>query len=509
MDRKTLLAVVLSVVIWIGWQKFYIEPRYGKPGAPIAVTNSTSGTTNPTSTNQEAVAKAVTTQAANIPLENKKLALKNAEVILTNGGQSLQSWNVDPYSQNLQTITHQDGQIELAFDQQEFAYINQAHCQWVSDTSCVYQDEKIKLTKNFKPLETARTLEMTVNVEFKQTKPNFLFVSLSNLSPADDIEPRDRQLTYYTQQKVEHQNVKDSKANVEVQTAVKWIGANSRYFLLAIVPQLAGNTTVGEPKGLFQPTLPNAGKMNLVFPINGKEITLPMKVYFGPKEIPSLKAVDPTLEQSVDFGFFTVIAYPILMALRWIYGVVHNYGVAIILLTILIKILTFPLTYKGMKSMKKMSVIQPQIQALKEKYGDDKEGFNREMLTLMKSGGYNPVAGCLPIFLQMPIFFALYRVLYSSIELYQAPFMFWIQDLSLKDHYFVTPILLTIVMFIQQKMTPPSPGMDPAQQKMLQWMPVMFGVFMVTLPSGLTLYMLTNTIVSILQQKMINSKLTT
>lgn len=219
-----------------------------------------------------------------------------------------------------------------------------------------------------------------------------------------------------------------------------------------------------------------------------------------------MKTVHSSLDHAVDFGWLTPLAYGILHFMKWLFSFLGNYGVAIIVLTVVLKILLYPLTYKSMKSMKKMSVIQPQIQKLRERYKDDKEALNREMLQLMKTQGYNPVAGCLPMLVQMPIFFALYQVLYSSFELYQSPFALWIQDLSKQDPWYVTPVILTGVMFLQQRLTPTTTT-DPAQQKMIQWMPVIFGVFMLGLPAGLTIYMLTNAVVSIIQQLMLNKKL--
>ena len=192
--------------------------------------------------------------------------------------------------------------------------------------------------------------------------------------------------------------------------------------------------------------------------------------------------------------------------MKWINTFVHNWGISIILLTLLIKLLTFPLTYKSMKSMKKIAKLQPQMNALKEKHKDDKEALNREMITFMKTQGYNPVAGCLPIVIQMPVFFALYRVLYSSIELYQAPFFGWIHDLSIKDPFYITPVLLTGLMWFQQKITP-STATDPMQAKMLQYMPLFFGLMMLNLPAGLTVYMLINAAASIVQQQYLNRRL--
>ena len=216
--------------------------------------------------------------------------------------------------------------------------------------------------------------------------------------------------------------------------------------------------------------------------------------------------MDPALDNTVDFGWFTVFAYPLLNILKWFNQFVHNYGVAIILLTVLLKVALYPLTYKSMKSMKEMAKLQPQLAKVREKYKDDKEALNREMLSLMRTHGYNPAAGCLPMVIQMPIFFALYRVLYSSIELFHAPFAFWIQDLSSRDPFYVTPIFLAGTMFIQQKLTP-STATDPSQQKMMQMMPLIFGFMMLNLPAGLTLYMLVNALAGIVQQLIMNKKL--
>jgi YidC/Oxa1 family membrane protein insertase len=220
----------------------------------------------------------------------------------------------------------------------------------------------------------------------------------------------------------------------------------------------------------------------------------------------SLRAVDPILSDTIDFGWTTFIAVPLLQALKWLHTFVKNYGLAIIILTFAIKMLLFPLTYKSTKSMSKIAHLQPQLNALREKYKDDKEKLNTEMMKFMKTNGYNPVGGCLPILLQMPIFFALYRVLFNSMELYQAPFILWIHDLSRPDPFFITPVLLTGLMYVQQKLTPTAAA-DPAQQKMLQFMPLMFGVFMIALPAGLNIYMVVNSATTIVQQWVLTHKM--
>jgi len=197
-----------------------------------------------------------------------------------------------------------------------------------------------------------------------------------------------------------------------------------------------------------------------------------------------------------------VLASPLLVMLRWFHGLTGNYGIAIILLTMMVRIVLFPLTYKGMVSMKRMSKLQPKIKAMREKYKDNKEKINREMMDMYKRYKVNPLGGCLPIALQIPIFFALYSALLGAIELRHSPFLGWITDLSSADPLYITPVLMGASMFFQQRMTPTA--MDPTQQKILMWMPVIFTAFMFNFPAGLTLYWLTSNMLSVLQQLIIN-----
>ncbi|MGZ3712666.1 MAG: membrane protein insertase YidC, partial [Bdellovibrionota bacterium] len=286
----------------------------------------------------------------------------------------------------------------------------------------------------------------------------------------------------------------------------RWLGLDTRYFVMALVPEGNWKEMTGAQVA-HDETRPPAVRGTLVFPTDGKKaISFSTKIYFGPKHMESLRSVDPILADAIDFGWTSFLAVPLLQALKWLYTFVHNYGLAIIVLTFGIKMLLFPLTYKSQKSMSKIAHLQPQLTALREKYKDDKEKLNTEMMKFMKTNGYNPVGGCLPILLQMPIFFALYRVLFNSMELYQAPFALWIHDLSRPDPFFITPILLAGLMFVQQKLTPTATA-DPAQQKMLQFMPLMFGFFMLALPAGLNIYMVVNSATTIIQQWVLTHKM--
>ena len=220
--------------------------------------------------------------------------------------------------------------------------------------------------------------------------------------------------------------------------------------------------------------------------------------FAGPKSFDLLNKVDPRLGGVIDYGMFAVIARPLLWLMKFFNGLVHNYGLAIILLTLLVRALVMPFNIYSFKSMKVMQRLQPEMKALKEKYKDDPAQQNLKVMELMKANKANPVGGCLPMLLQLPVFFALYQTLGQSIELYREPFVFWIHDLSFRDPYFVLPVLMGITMFIQQKITPSN--MDPQQAKIMQFMPVMFSIFMVSLPSGLTLYIFISTLFGITQQ---------
>lgn len=232
----------------------------------------------------------------------------------------------------------------------------------------------------------------------------------------------------------------------------------------------------------------------------GQDFSLEYDAFVGPKSFNLLNAIDPMLAKIVDFGHYTSwFARQIFKLLTFLQSHIGNWGLAIIALTLLVRLLVLPFNVYSYKSMRKMQVIQPQIQSLKERYKDDQQKQQAEMMKLMRENKVNPVGGCLPILLQFPIFVALYQVLGHSVELYQANFGLWIHDLSLKDPYYILPVLMGVTMFIQQKTTP-NATMDPAQAKVLLMMPVVFTFFMLALPSGLTLYMWVGALFSVAQQ---------
>ncbi len=231
--------------------------------------------------------------------------------------------------------------------------------------------------------------------------------------------------------------------------------------------------------------------------------SLKLHGYIGPKDWRVFESIHPDLVNAIEFGWFTFLAKPFFAVMLWINNYVVNWGWTIILFTLLVKLVLFPLSYKGMMSMNKMRDLAPKMKELKEKYGKDPQKMNQQMMELYRKHGANPMGGCLPMLLQIPVFFALYRVLLNADELQGAPWIGWITDLSDKDPYFILPILMGISMYFQQKITP-NTMTDPLQKKIFQWFPAIMTLFFLTFPSGLVLYWLTNNILSIAQQYYIN-----
>lgn len=239
----------------------------------------------------------------------------------------------------------------------------------------------------------------------------------------------------------------------------------------------------------------------LPFVVSSKEMRL--NAYIGPKEWKLFKSLDPRLTDAIEFGWFTFLSKPFFSVMLSIYNFVGNWGWAIVLFTLLVKLILFPLSYKGMMSMQKLKDLAPKMKEIKERYGKDPAKMNQQMMELYRKHGANPMGGCLPMLLQIPVFFALYRVLLNADELQGAGWILWINDLSRQDPYYVLPILMGVTMFIQQQITPNSMT-DPLQQKIFKWFPVIMTFFFLAFPSGLVLYWLTNNILSIAQQYYIN-----
>ena len=289
----------------------------------------------------------------------------------------------------------------------------------------------------------------------------------------------------------------------KVDEEIEFIGIEDNYFLSALTPQTGA-------EGVFRAVkLPQPGteaRKEIYASINAEGGKVAGKAFFGPKQAEVLERFG--LEKTLKFGMFGLISRFLLSALLWIYELTRNYGFAIIILTIVIKMLLYPLQHKSIVSMKKMQKVQPKMNAIRDRYkkaktdADQRQKMNVEMMKLYQVEGINPMSGCWPILLQLPILWGFYSLLSNAIELRGADFIGWISDLSQKDPYYITPILMTATMFIQQAMTPMS--VDPVQKKVFMMMPLIFGFIFKDFPSGLVLYWLVQNILTIIQQMIMN-----
>ena len=296
-------------------------------------------------------------------------------------------------------------------------------------------------------------------------------------------------------EKYDYDDLEDAPINIDVTDG--WIAILEHYFVTALVPAQTQKYhfyskilderryivgMYGDPKSIAA----------------GSSDSFDTKLYIGPKRQDLLRALAPNLDRTVDYGVLWFIGEPLFKLLQFLHNLIGNWGWAIIVLTILLKLFFYPLSAAGYRSMAKMRKVQPRMMSIKERYGDDRARMNQAMMELYKEEKINPLGGCLPILVQIPVFIALYWVLLESVELRQVPFTLWLTDLTAKDPYFVLPLLMGISMWVQQKLNPAP--MDPVQQKVMQVLPFVFTVFFAFFPAGLVLYWVVNNILSIIQQ---------
>jgi len=377
----------------------------------------------------------------------------------------------------------------------------------------------VEKTYSFSPETYLISLDVTIKNGSDQTFKDNLTLSLLKTSPENESRYGFEGPSALINNKLEQIKTKKIKKQDVYPGKLTWISVQDRYFMSAIMPDEAVDASmhlgINDDKILKNTYV----QPEQVIP-PGEQHVFKYKLFFGPKSMTVLKSVNYDLIKAVHFGMFDVIAKPCVWIMNFIYDFIPNYGVAIIILTILSKILLWPLGNKSYKSMAAMKRIQPLMAEIKEKYKDDKKKMNEEMMGLYKTYKVNPLGGCLPMVVQIPVFFALYRMLYEAIELRHAPFFGWINDLSAPDRLFrfdfsipfmqppygipVLTIIMGVTMFIQQKMSPPAG--DPTQAKMMMMMPIVFTVIFINFSSGLVLYWLVNNIISVAQQYYITKK---
>jgi YidC/Oxa1 family membrane protein insertase len=298
-------------------------------------------------------------------------------------------------------------------------------------------------------------------------------------------------------QKLAFSDIEKSKAQFSKNSEDGWIAMLQHYFFSAWLPRS------GMPREFYARRLEDGlYSVGVIVPVGAvataASATITVPLYAGPEEQEKLATIAPGLDLTIDYGWLTVIAVPLFWVLAWLNQWVGNWGVAIIVLTVIIKLLFYPLSAASYRSMAKMRVLAPKLQKLKDQYGEDRQRLQQAMMALYKTEKINPLGGCMPIVVQIPVFIALYWVLLASVELRHAPFMLWIDDLAAPDPWFILPILMAVTMWIQTSLNPEPP--DPVQAKMMKIMPIVFSVFFFFFPAGLVLYWLVNNVLSIAQQ---------
>jgi YidC/Oxa1 family membrane protein insertase len=356
---------------------------------------------------------------------------------------------------------------------------------------------KVVLTQKLSSTTVTKTITFdesgryTINVSLSEDKPYFI-TSGSHPVVESDMYTFKGVLIRKAEGNLEKIEDGDAEGNEQFIGATI-ISASNKYYTTTFYDFENGLSSYIN-KGYDENPLPFVkGNQNLT--ING---------YIGAKEYDTLKSIDPRLTDVIEYGFFTFISKPLFLFLKYIYSVIGNWGWAIVIVTLLIRLVLYPLTFKGMVSMNKLKELSPQIKEIQKKYKKEPQKMNAKMMQLYKKHGANPMGGCLPMLMQIPVFFAIYRVLLNTVELKHAPWIGWIHDLSVMDPLYILPVLMGASMFWQQRITPTN-FTDPMQEKIMKFLPVVFTFFFITFPAGLTLYWFVNNMFSVAQQYYVNS----
>ncbi len=562
-QKRLLLAVVLSVVVLVGYQTFFVKPP-PQDSQPLQVQNQQ---------NQNQSQQQVQQGASNVsdykapivpstPVERPESKFRTISIstplyniAISEYGAAVRRFELKKYKATnkpdspLKQLVSKDlasGMLTLDLERKSIPKLKNAvyTANISTDKTIVSQGSKsiefvfttprglvIKKTFTFR----ADSYMIDCDIVFQNGSDMSLNDSIVISTPGiydEEVKKRSRfafegpvvfvndEYTAIKPKNIEEQNTYSGK--------IGWSGYTERYFMTAVMPkpmqESSGEMVVNLDTKLKLSYVNELVTNDLIQTMDrldpGKQASYPFVFYMGPKSLKVLGQYDNSFKKAINFGFFNIIAKPLLITMNTIYNVIPNYGIAIILLTVLIKLIFWPLGTKSYKSMNKMKKVQPLMTELRAKYKNDKQRMNKEVMSLYKTYKVNPASGCLPMLVQMPIFFALYRMLYQAIELRHAPFFGWITDLSAPDRLFEFSFsipmmqaphglpMLTLVMgasfLLQQKMTPATG--DPMQAKMMMLMPIFMTVLFINFPAGLVLYMFVNNIISMGQQYYIQKK---
>jgi YidC/Oxa1 family membrane protein insertase len=540
MEKRLLLAAALSLAILMLWE--WIVPKPPKPVAPPIPTPSTSSASTdpgqpPSASSASAASPASATSASAVSSPQAEPAAVAPEsaaepttvtlandvfrATFTNKGAVLDSFVLTKYNDEqrhpLELVRSLPPELPrpLALD---FGKDAETTRRVANALFVVERESDRKVRFRFSDGKLAVTKEVTIeggylfDVKVSVAGPPYALLLGPGLRNPTDAERASRYVMPASAVGATTDGTKVMRP--EKAQAVAWslpqggfAGIEDNYFLEVLLPRTAATANVltfSVPRPEGKPSV----DMGMAVMEQAGQGTLDARAYFGPKDVAVLESYGLGLERTVDFGWYGILARPLLWMMKQSYAVIHNWGVAILVVTFLIRLLLFPLTAKSYTSMKKMQKLAPKMNAIRDKYKKSKtdaaqrQKMNTELMALYQSEGYNPMSGCFPVLLQLPILVAFYNVLSKTIELRHAPFVLWIKDLSAIDGSYVLVILMIVSMYVQQAMTPST--MDPAQKKVFMFMPILWAFFLKDMPSGLVLYWLFSNLLTIVQQLVMN-----
>jgi len=536
MERRVLIAIFLSFIVLYAYQAFVVKP-VPKPAQTAANAAPPAKSATPSTAANAAAASVATVaapQAATLVGDSierdVRIETRDVIAVITNRGARLKSWRLKKYldqqrqpqeivENQLQgqplpfTLSTSDAQLDGTLNAALYTVSGAPSSMIASpiDVRFEYRDaagvQSVK-TFHFVPDSYLVSVRAQVTSGARAITPSIVWgPAVGDIAEVSRYTQRAEGLLFHGG-KVERLAPKDLTKTPSYDGDFFFAGVDDNYFMTVAL-------STGQSKVSFLPVTipPPAGSKDarelVSYSIEPKKSEA-VQFFAGPKDFDVLAAIGPDATRAINFGMFAVIVVPLLKSLKWVNSYVGNYGWAIILLTVIINIIIFPLRHKSVVSMRKMQEIQPEVKAIQDRYAKlkatdpAKQKMNTEMMALYKERGVNPAGGCIPILLTFPLIFAFYALLSTAIELRGAPFMFWIHDLSAHDPFYVTPILMGASQFWQQ-LTMPQTGVDPAQQKVMMFMPLMFTFMFLWAPSGLAIYWLVSNVWQIGQQYVTNA----
>lgn len=515
MDRNFFISLAVAVLLYTGYLHFFPSKHNAPPPAPVAAEQSEqSPAAKPAS---PAAAVAAKPPAAEEQETEYTIETKNADITFTSKGAAIKSfvfkdiikpvdltvYGTEGYFATLPNINFtrvEDAKADISFKAElapglnfykNYYFDKDGGINWLTFRFVNTSKENFDITNLALILGPGLA---TVESEYGENEANWRAICA--------VQEDKKQNLTVNKIALKHME-KPAKLEGDCK-AWQWAGIDNRYFLAAVIPQPGFEVGHGDLKfveafthnkdsffGLLGKKAVMGPKLYIMLPnIVGAASTVEYGAdfYLGPKDYHYLQTLPYHLDRSVQFGFFGQFGKWAKALLEWLYGITHNYGWAIVLMTFIIQAALLPLTYKQIKSSIIMQKIQPEMKRIQEKYKSDPAAQQREMMALYKKFGANPLSGCLPLFVQLPIFLALFNALRTSWELHGAPFIFWIQDLSAKDPFYVLPVAMGAMMFIQQKMTMPDIGKDNPSMAAMKYMPIFMTILFLNFPAGLTLY---------------------